>query len=343
MKTFATAAAICGFLLCRTIVAQVAMDETAAFIQNPTGVHYVLSSNPSRPGTGVFTYVNTNSGDFDIIGVSISASQAFQGASTVTGRTVTGQIANGSVTLTFLGATRSGPLEPTYGPTSALAGRYYGNFNDPSAGAGALQGFISGGGKFLVYSFLGGTTDLGAGTINANGDYSIKFASGLTGTGNFAPLNGLASSTLFLSSGTSRTYFLANAVPARLGNIATRGVVGSGENVLIGGLIVIEGQKGILLTAKGPSLSARGVSTPVQNPQLQLFLGSQLIASNKDWGTNTNAAQIAASGVAPTDNREAALQVTLEPGAYTVVVSSEDASSGIGLVEVYGVGGPLGR
>jgi hypothetical protein len=106
---------------------------------------------------------------------------------------------------------------------------------------------------------------------------------------------------------------------------------------------VIEGQKEILLTAKGPSLSSFGVSNPVQNPQLQLFLGSQLIASNKDWGTNANAGQIAASGLAPTDNREGALLLTLEPGAYTVIVSSEDASSGIGLVEVYGVGGPLGN
>jgi hypothetical protein len=332
-----------GLLLSITARAQIAMDETAAFIQNPTGVHYIISSNPSRPGTGVFTYVNTNNGDFDIIGVTISGNQSFQGASTVTGRTVTGQIASGSVTLTYFGATRSGPMEPNYGPTGALAGRYYGSFQYPSGEVGALQGFISSGGKFLAYAFLGTLTDLAVGTINSSGDYSIKFVSGVTGTGNFAPSNGLATGTLFLSSGTSRTYFLANAVPSRLGNIATRGVVGSGENVLIGGLIVTEGQKGVLLTAKGPSLSARGVSNPVQNPQLQLFSGSQLIASNRDWGTNANAAQIAASGVAPTDSREAALQITLEPGAYTVVVSSEDASSGIGLVEVYGVGGPLGR
>jgi hypothetical protein len=334
---------VLSFVFAATLRAQVAMDETAAFIQNPTGVHYVFSSNPSRPGTGVFTYVNTNTGDFDIIGVSISGSQAFQGASTVTGRTVTGQISNNSISLTFLGANRSGPLEPTYGSTSSLSGRYYGNFNDPSLGTGALQGFISSGGKFLVYAFLGGSTDLGVGTINTNGDYSVKFASGLTGSGNFAPSNGLATGTLFLSSGTSRTYFLAKGVPARLGNIATRGVVGSGEQVLIGGLIVTQGQKGVLLVARGPSLSSRGVSNPVQNPQIQLFLGSQLIASNNDWGTNANASQIGASGVAPTDSREAALQLTLEPGAYTVIVSSEDASSGIGIVEIYGVGGSLGN
>ncbi len=53
-------------------------------------------------------------------------------------------------------------------------------------------------------------------------------------------------------------------------------------------------------------------------------------------------AEIEASGIAPTDDRESALQVALEPGAYTVVVASGDGSSGIGLVEVYGVGDSRG-
>src|SRR5687768_15965727 len=136
---------VISLIVAATMRGQVAKDEVAAFIQNPTGVHYVFSTNPSRPGTGVFTYVNTNTGDFDIIGATISSSQTFQGASTVTGRTVTGQISSGSVSLTFLAVNRTGPLEPTFGSTGAFAGRYYGSFNDPSLGAGALQGFISGG------------------------------------------------------------------------------------------------------------------------------------------------------------------------------------------------------
>ncbi len=54
--------------------------------------------------------------------------------------------------------------------------------------------------------------------------------------------------------------------------------------------------------------------------------------------TATNVAEIIASGVAPPDDRESALQIALEPGAYSVVVSSADGSTGIGLVEVFGVG-----
>ena len=92
-----------------------------------------------------------------------------------------------------------------------------------------------------------------------------------------------------------------------------------------------------------PSLSAFGVANALQNPKVELFAGDQLIASNSSWSANANASEIAASGLAPTDAREAALQVNLEPGAYTVQVSSETAATGVGLVEVYSVGGPLGN
>ncbi|MGI8437800.1 MAG: hypothetical protein ACR2NX_13010 [Chthoniobacterales bacterium] len=300
-------------LAVRPASAQVAL-EAVAFIENPTGVHYVFQTNPGRPGTGIFTYVNTNSGDFDIVGVTISANQTFQGSSTVTARTVTGQISSASVSLSFNGVTRSGNKEPTFGATTILGGQYYGNFTDPNAGTGALQGIVSASGKFLLFSFLGSNTVLGIGTINSNGDYFVRFTSGLTGSGNFAPVSGIANGNISLSSGVTQSYFVAKAVPAKLANISTRGFVGSGSQVLIGGFIVTEGSKGVIITAKGPSLTAQGVPNALQNPKLEVFLGNQLIASNNDWASNANVAEIAASGLAPTDGREAALFINLLPG-----------------------------
>ena len=108
--------------------------------------------------------------------------------------------------------------------------------------------------------------------------------------------------------------------------------------MLVGGFIVSDGGKTVLLDAKGPSLAAQGIASPVQATQISLYSGSQLIASNNGWRNSSNVAEIIASGLAPTDDRESALQVALEPGAYTVIVSSGDGSTGIGLVEVYGVG-----
>ncbi|MGI8481785.1 MAG: hypothetical protein ACR2MF_06960 [Chthoniobacterales bacterium] len=103
-----------------------------------------------------------------------------------------------------------------------------------------------------------------------------------------------------------------------------------------------DGGKTVLITAKGPSVASSGITGTVPNPRLDLYRGSQLIVSNANWRASANASEIAASGLAPADDREAALQVDLEPGAYTAIVSSEDANTGIGLVEVYGVGSAVG-
>lgn len=72
---------------------------------------------------------------------------------------------------------------------------------------------------------------------------------------------------------------------------------GSGEQVLIGGFIVKDGGKTVLINAKGPSLAAQGVADPISNPRLDLYLGGTVIASNDDWQTNSNASDITASGV----------------------------------------------
>jgi hypothetical protein len=144
------------------------------------------------------------------------------------------------------------------------------------------------------------------------------------------------------STGGQNSYFVVKAVTSRLANISTRGLVGSGEQVLIAGFVITDGGKTVLITGEGPTLAARGVTGAVQNPRIDLYRGSQLVASNSSWKANGNASEIAASGVAPTDDREAALQIDLEPGTYTAIVSSEDAATGVGLVEVYGVGSPVG-
>ncbi len=88
----------------------------------------------------------------------------------------------------------------------------------------------------------------------------------------------------------------------------------------------------------GPSLAAAGVSPVLANPSVQLFTGSTLLASNDDWKTNANAAEIIGTGIPPTDDLESALLVRLEPGAYTTVVSGAGTATGIALVEVYEIG-----
>jgi arylsulfate sulfotransferase len=120
-------------------------------------------------------------------------------------------------------------------------------------------------------------------------------------------------------------------------NLSTRGPVGPDQGALIGGFIVTGSDpKTVVLRALGPSLGSAGLSGTLADPVITLFdAAGQTLATNDNWQTGGNVDQIAADGLAPSDPAEAALRTTLEPGAYTAVVTGKDATPGIGLVEVY--------
>jgi hypothetical protein len=128
-----------------------------------------------------------------------------------------------------------------------------------------------------------------------------------------------------------------------LANISTRALIGTGDNVLIGGFIVQGSQPAtVILRAVGYSLSASGFTTALFDPTITLYDASQhQIASNDDWAfSGTSAETIASYQLDPPNSRESALYVTLQPGAYTAIVQSySDAQTppgtGIGLFELY--------
>ncbi|MEO5753725.1 MAG: putative Ig domain-containing protein [Chthoniobacterales bacterium] len=122
----------------------------------------------------------------------------------------------------------------------------------------------------------------------------------------------------------------------RLSNISTRGEVGSADNVMIGGVIVGGPDDAeMIVRAIGPSLLPAGVSGVLSDPQLDLYNGEGTkIASNNDW-RETQEAAILATGIAPFNDREAAILRLLSPGAYTAIVSGVDGTTGVALVEAY--------
>jgi len=82
------------------------------------------------------------------------------------------------------------------------------------------------------------------------------------------------------------------------------------------------------------------VSNPLSNPTLELRNGDGvLLAANNDWQDDpVQAAKLMAAGLAPSNNLEAGLAVTLPPGRYTALLVGENNTTGIGLVEVYDLG-----
>jgi hypothetical protein len=112
--------------------------------------------------------------------------------------------------------------------------------------------------------------------------------------------------------------------------------VQTGDNVGIGGFIITgSAAKHFLLRAIGPSVT--GVSGVLADPFLELHRpGGLPIITNDNWREDpAQEAAIIATGIAPTNDLESAIDVTLNPGAYTAVVRGKNNTSGIALIEVY--------
>jgi hypothetical protein len=122
-----------------------------------------------------------------------------------------------------------------------------------------------------------------------------------------------------------------------LANISARGLVGTGDDVIIGGFILRSGNESprIVVRAIGPSLKAFGIANPLPDPMLELHDGNGLIITSNDNWADAQGDDLQTVGLAPTDSTESAILMRLAPGAYTAIVRGKNDATGVGLVEVY--------
>jgi hypothetical protein len=141
--------------------------------------------------------------------------------------------------------------------------------------------------------------------------------------------------------GSVEAYDLDEPADSRLANISTRGFVDTGDNVMIGGLIVgggsLPGAANVVVRALGPSIP---VTDALANTTVELHdANGTAVAFNDDWKTRPDGtsqqAEIEATGIAPSNDLESAFVRMLSPGSYTAIVRGKDNTTGIGLVEVY--------
>ena len=137
-------------------------------------------------------------------------------------------------------------------------------------------------------------------------------------------------------------YDLEADADSKLANISTRGLVETGENVMIGGFILGggDGSSRLIVRAIGPSL-APGITNALADPTLELRDGQgTLVGSNDNWKTNDQTQQsqeteVRATTLPPSNDLESAIVVTLPAGPYTAIVAGKNGGVGVALVEAY--------
>jgi hypothetical protein len=142
---------------------------------------------------------------------------------------------------------------------------------------------------------------------------------------------------------TVELYDLSPNNGATLANISTRGLIQTGDNVMIGGFIISGQSLKVIVIAVGPSLIPFGINNALTNPQLELHDGNGTLAGNDNWQTtqlggiivSDQSAAIQNSGLAPSNSAESAIIGTLAPGNYTAIGQGVGGEVGVGVIQVF--------
>jgi hypothetical protein len=121
-----------------------------------------------------------------------------------------------------------------------------------------------------------------------------------------------------------------------LANISSRGLVDTGDNVMIGGFIAgnQSGNTKVLVRGIGPSLQGK-VPNPLSDPILELHdSNGAILESNDDWKESPNRAEIEATGIPPSNDAESAILRMVGPSGYTAILRGK-SGAGIAVVEIY--------
>jgi hypothetical protein len=135
-------------------------------------------------------------------------------------------------------------------------------------------------------------------------------------------------------------YDLSTTSPARLANIATRGLVQPGDKLMIAGFIIQGAPVKTVVRGIGPSLVAFGINNALPDTTLQLRdQNGALVVENDNWKVRSDGtsqqAEVEATGLQPTNDLESAFVITIQPGLYTAQLRGKPETTGTGVVQVY--------
>ncbi len=252
---------------------------------------------------------------------------------------------NGALTgsVSGLNLALAGIRSATGGPTQNLSGFYQASAPNTAAAAYAILGADR---EAYVLTVTPQTLDGGAGSIDPSGALTVNTAGNTRISGTVQ-----AESTILTASVTSPGALPLNyrgASDRRVGSVVltnsssrSQTIASNPANTIAGFVITGPRPKQILIRGVGPTLKQFGVAGPLPAAQLKVFRGATLVTSNASWQSVSNASAVVAASVRvgafpfPAGSRDAALLLTLDPGAYTATLEGVDNASGISLIEIY--------
>jgi hypothetical protein len=262
-----------------------------------------------------------------------------------------GRVEGGAIggTISPLGATFGGAMEPVAGPHASSSGYYTADALDTSTAK--LHTIVGTSGKVMVLSVGAGGSDAASGELDGtSGEFSVVSDSGVGYTGLLDPVAKTLEAALVTNDGFVQFAGLASGTPRtdRLTNLSSRSWVGTGEDVLIAGFVVSGTEpKSVLVRAVGPGMANFGLSDTLANPRITVRRDGVVVGSNDDWSEGQNAGAVTraifetgAFSLAAF-SKDAAELLVLEPGHYTATVEGI-GSEGVALAEIYDASGDPG-
>jgi hypothetical protein len=302
-----------------------------------TGQEIVGKANVVIDSSGTFTIGNE-------IGYAVTGTLTATGASAQ----ITGSVSGGSLPAPVaFTAPRSVWFGVNDTSGSVINGRFSGKVTNLAGGHATNLTLIvdANDNLYLIHEIAPGVFAGGVGTVTPNSDdtggtFAFTSVRGNAGSGTFTTNAFTMAGSLDYDGGTYDFTAFRDAAANRLGNVSTRGFVGTGQNVLIGGFVVTGGPKLVLIRVLGPGLANFGITQPLMDPVVTLHSGGGILETNAGWQSQSNpavTAEIQATHLAPPDAGDDAILIQLEPGPYTTVVSGASGDTGTALVEVYEV------
>ncbi len=305
------------------------------------GVNTVLDFTLSPDGTFTQTVV------IDVPGTGASGSDTPARAAAPITCTIRGTLINGrlSGTIEPLGLAFSANVLPVTGSSANAAGFY--KSSTLANTNGATYSVVGTNNEVLVLAKTPDVTAGGLTTLNANGTFALTTAT----SAGMATISGAVDEPTTTVAGTIKllgkpdTSFAGLVVTTvrtdRLVNLSSRVRISAADPVLITGFVIGGSEsKQVLVRGIGPALTGFGIQGVLANPRIRIYRGSEIVAENDNWSTTADAGALAATFsrlgafALANNSADAALVITLPPGAYTAQVS-DIGGTGVALAEIY--------